>query len=271
MIFESRLVSITVAFLFVMLSNSTATAAEFRRELSTDRPDKTESPYTIESGHVQFELDLFNFSRRVTNSVPGRWESNAYSSSMNAKIGIHPRIDLQLVLGWEKTEESTSQYVMKATGFSDPVVRLKVNLLGNDSGTVAIGLMPFVSAPIGSGEVTTSDWQGGIMLPIAIALPYDLGLGMMYELDIVSDGAGNYHSEYVSSITTGRDLNSRVGAYVEFFQLCGFDDFSAWAPTLDFGLTFALNENLQLDCGVNVGLNDHADDINPFIGLSFRL
>ena len=38
-----------------------AAGAEFRREISTDRPDKTESPYTVEAGHVQFELNLIEF------------------------------------------------------------------------------------------------------------------------------------------------------------------------------------------------------------------
>ena len=30
------------------------------RDLSTDRPDLTESPYTVDAGHVQWEIDLFN-------------------------------------------------------------------------------------------------------------------------------------------------------------------------------------------------------------------
>ncbi len=30
------------------------------REMSTDRPDKTESPYTVDAGHFQWEMDLAN-------------------------------------------------------------------------------------------------------------------------------------------------------------------------------------------------------------------
>src|SRR2546423_15411810 len=32
------------------------------RELNTDRPDRTEGPYTVDAGHVQLELDLASYS-----------------------------------------------------------------------------------------------------------------------------------------------------------------------------------------------------------------
>jgi hypothetical protein len=31
-----------------------------------------------------------------------------------------------------------------------------------------------------------------------------------------------------------------------------------------------VNENVQLDCGVNVGLSEDADDFNAFAGISVR-
>src|SRR5438093_6841318 len=39
------------------------TPRAFLRELSTDRPDKTESPYTVDAGHFQIEMDLVSYSR----------------------------------------------------------------------------------------------------------------------------------------------------------------------------------------------------------------
>ncbi len=32
------------------------------RELSPDRPDETESPYTVDAGHYQLEMDFANFT-----------------------------------------------------------------------------------------------------------------------------------------------------------------------------------------------------------------
>src|SRR6267143_1757097 len=35
---------------------------ELRREMSTDRPDKTESPYTVDAGHFQAEADILSYT-----------------------------------------------------------------------------------------------------------------------------------------------------------------------------------------------------------------
>ena len=33
------------------------------REMTTDRPDLTESPFTVDAGHVQFETTIVGYSR----------------------------------------------------------------------------------------------------------------------------------------------------------------------------------------------------------------
>ena len=35
---------------------------DLMRELTPDRPDKTESPYTVDAGHFQLEMDFANFT-----------------------------------------------------------------------------------------------------------------------------------------------------------------------------------------------------------------
>lgn len=40
--------------------------------------------------------------------------------------------------------------------------------------------------------------------------------------------------------------------------------------TFDMGVTYQV-ERYQLDAGVNIGLSDQADDLNPFFGLSGRI
>lgn len=40
--------------------------------------------------------------------------------------------------------------------------------------------------------------------------------------------------------------------------------------TFDFGVTYKVRPNIQLDAGVNIGLTRSADDVNPFVGLTVR-
>jgi len=57
---------------------------------------------------------------------------------------------------------------------------------------------------------------------------------------------------------------------VEFWSLVIDERDSEWMGTVDFGFTYALTENIRLDGGVNIGVTDSADDVNPFLGASFR-
>jgi hypothetical protein len=61
-----------------------------------------------------------------------------------------------------------------------------------------------------------------------------------------------------------------LSGYLEFFSLVSAERAAPWVATLDAGLTYALTENVQLDAGVNVGLTRSADDLNPFIGVTWR-
>ena len=70
-----------------------------------------------------------------------------------------------------------------------------------------------------------------------------------------------------------KDYHAIVGklsGYVEFFSNVSTESDPDWIATLDFGVTYEVHRNLQLDAGINIGLTDAADDLNPFVGLSIR-
>src|SRR5688572_22648157 len=71
------------------------TPKEAMREMSTDRPDKTESAYTVDAGHFQIESDLLSYSHDREDGVT----TDAYSfAPVNLKVGLCNWSDLQLVL-----------------------------------------------------------------------------------------------------------------------------------------------------------------------------
>jgi hypothetical protein len=126
------------------------------REMSTDRPDRTESPYTVDAGRFQIESDLLTYSQDVSKdgAVETKTRSTGYLN-LNLKAGLTHRMDLQIVLSpASRTEtEVTGQAKTTTSGFGRTVVRLKYNLFGNDNGHVAAALMPFVSLPTNADEL----------------------------------------------------------------------------------------------------------------------
>ena len=83
------------------------------------------------------------------------------------------------------------------------------------------------------------------------------------------EGADNQAS-FVNSITFSHNLVGKLAGYVEFFSEVSTGRDARWVGTVDLGLTYGLTDNLQLDAGINLGVTESADDLNPFLGLSWR-
>ncbi len=251
------------------------TPRESMREMSTDRPDKTESPYTVDAGHIQVEMDFasLTYDRHNIERSDTRVEGWSFART-NLKLGLLNNVDLQLVVDSWNSVRSVDKpgYVRsRLDGFGDMTLRTKINLWGNDAGPTALALMPFVKFPTNQDDLGNRAVEGGLIVPLAVQLGGGWSLGLMTEIDLLEDGdAGSYHAEWINTITFGRDLTERLGAYVEFFSAVTSERHAPWVGTLDAGLTYAISDDIQIDAGVNIGLTRSADDMNPFIGLSWR-
>lgn len=247
------------------------------REFATDRPDTTESPFTVDAGHFQFEADLVNFSRRGSDEDGNTTEDLLFAST-NLKIGLLNNVDLQLVVQpyhRSRIEFSDTKRVEQTAGFDVLVPRVKVNIYGNDSsgepGSTALAIMPFISIPTVRNGIGGNFVEGGLIIPFAINLSDKFALALMTEFDLVKNAKTNsYHVEYVNTASLGYTLTDKLDTYFEIATR--FDNESRFGGIVTFntGLIFDLGNDLQLDGGINVGLTRASDDIRTFVGLSKR-
>jgi hypothetical protein len=274
---------------FVILAASAAVAAEpdksgyhlfnptprdQMREMSTDRPDKTESPYTVDAGHFQVESEV-NLARDRDTSGGADTRADAWAvGPVNLKVGLFNDVDLQVILEpWIhlRTEDRIAGITTHQSGFGDITVRLKKNFVGNDGGRTAFGMMPYVKLPTNQDDLGNDAVEGGVIVPLAVQLPCDVSMGVMTQVDFLRNDLNlGYHAAFVNTITFGRDIVGNLAGYVEFFSEVSTEDNEDWVGTFDFGFTYALTEDLQLDAGLNVGVTDPALDWNPFLGISWR-
>jgi len=248
------------------------TPKDMMREFATDRPDKTESAYSVDAGHFQFETDILIFSsdKRSENGIETSSKSLGIMAT-NLKIGLTNAIDFQAIITPYATAkaEVTGVGTEELKGFGDTTLRLKTNLFGNDGGASALAIMPFVILPTSSGGLGHKFLEGGLIVPYALALPSDWNLGMMLQWNRAKNGADDgFHHEWVSSITFGHDIVGDLAGYAEFWNLSSTETGATWTATADFGLTYGILKNVQLDAGLNIGLTESADDLNPFLGIS---
>lgn len=260
-----HLLSITLS----LVTLAAASAAELR-EMTTDRPDVTESPFTINPGHVQIESSFFEYTSDRRTPEGGDTRTRDWSlAPTNVRIGLTANTEIGVVfepLLIHRTE--TAGQRERQTGIGDITLRPKFNFSGNDGGPSAFGLMPFIKFPTNSHGLGNDSIEGGVIVPVAFALSGGWDLGAMTELDMIrNNNDDDYTAAWVNTITVGHDLTKKLGFYIELTSTAAE---GPHAVTFDAGLTYAVDENLQFDAGLNLALTRAADDYVLFTGISRR-
>ncbi|MEY4691802.1 MAG: hypothetical protein RIT19_2127 [Verrucomicrobiota bacterium] len=245
---------------------------EAMRPLVTDRPSLTEGPYTVDPGHFQIESDITTWTVDRDAEI-GRSESSKFAS-VNLKTGLLPSLDFHVIVdSYVRTRaEPPSPGVMSTgSGLGDITLRFKKNFWGNDSGSTAFGMIPFVKVPTAADGVGNGAVEGGLLLPLAARLPGGFDLGVQTRLDCLrgTERPGHYLASY-NSVVLGHSIFGPLSGYVEFFTFHPFESGSDWQGLVDCGITWLLDENLQLDAGCNFGVTRSAPEYNPFLGISVR-
>lgn len=248
------------------------------RSFETDRPDKTECPFTVDAGHFQIEMDLVTVALEQPGPVGGARQVGAWSlAAINLKLGLTDRLDVQVILEpWNVVHATSSSdradATMRVSGYGDTTVRFKVNLWGNDGGPTAAALLPLLTVPAGRDGLASDHLSGGLVIPISIDLPhgFSLGLNAGAVVSRPQRPRATWSAEMVHSAALNHDLFGPLSAYVEFWSLVSTEAGVPWDGTVDFGFNLFLRENLKLDFGVNIGVTGVVPDWQPFLGLSAR-
>jgi hypothetical protein len=229
------------------------------RDLSADRPDTTESPISVDAGHWQLETSFFDWSRDDTTG-----DRTRTVLASNLKYGVNDRSDVQLVFDAYAIAESG---LTDTRGFGDIQVRYKFNLWGNDGGGTALALLPFIKIPTGTA-LSNGEWEGGLAIPWSTDITDRLSLGLMAEIDAVyDDDSGDHEAEFLHSAVLGIGLTEKWSAFVEYIGVTGDSPYLVYGSG---GLVYSVTENLALDVGAKVGLNDAAEGIGLFTGMTAR-
>lgn len=241
------------------------------REMSTDRPDMTESPLSVDPGHVQVEVDAVAWEHEVSDE--GVTDTVRFGTS-NVRIGLLPSVDFQVVVQpivHRVGTVSNGQPTDSLTGVGDTTLRLKVNLVGNQGERFAIGLLPFVSLPTATSGLGATHTEFGVAVPFSYSLPAGFELAAMLQFDAVADPRGEYSFQSLGTVTVGHDIVGNLGGFVE---VAGNADLSA-NPQPGFelhgGLTYAVNDDIQLDTGAfGTLLGPRSGSVTTFLGITLR-
>jgi hypothetical protein len=241
------------------------------RDLSPDRPDQTESPFTVDAGHYQLEMDFANFTYDQTAATTTKtWNVGDF----NLRIGLLNQLELSLVfdnyLHVQNADHTTGTSTIQS-GIGDFTARLKINLWGDDGGSTAFGLLPYVKFPISTDGLGNNAVEGGVIFPLAVSLPHDFDLSLETAASwMKNDTDGGYHEEFIASASVDHQIIGKLSGFVEFFSSFTTENHMGWVGTVDAGLEYLVTKNLQLDCDCYFGVTPAAAEYNPFTGITVR-
>jgi hypothetical protein len=270
------------------------------RDFNTDRPTKSNVPWTVPCGHFQYEGDLFIYTYDPSSTFD---TTNIDWILFNPtfKLGLLNNVDFEVNFSAYNTQQSFTRStgaVSGVAGFGDTFTRLKVNLFGNDGGPAAMALIPYgkwPTAPVGVGNGYV---EFGAIAPLAVSLPLGFTTILMGEFDYKKNPHDNgFHGEFPALLNLNRQIVEGLTGYVEIYadwssnhdvrDLYTLDFALAWSPlsnfqldagnhdvrdlyTLDFALAWSPLSNFQLDAGINIGLVPAAPAYQIYMGISQR-
>lgn len=239
------------------------TPAAEMREMSTDRPDETESPFTVDAGHAQLEMDFASFGRDREGGVR---TTTIGAGAFNVRLGVLNEVEAGIFVSpYVRTEERPGATL---AGFGDVTLRTKVNFWGNDGGKTAGGIIFDVTLPTARRGLGSAWASGDAILPLAVMLAEGWDLGAMTGVEVHHRDSGTgCVATWINTVTLGHELTKAFSCYVELTSAAGEGPHAA---TFDAGLAWQCSANTQLDVGVNLGLSRAADDVVVFTGLSRR-
>jgi hypothetical protein len=243
---------LTVVFLF-----SSAITAIAQEKIETDRPDQTETPFTVPKGWWQFEVGLTK-------------EKLSYGSlytlpTILSKYGVSEKFELRLITGY------TSHYTTKFTdtfGLSPVQVGFKLGLVEEQ------GIIPKISfiAHTGLSRLASKYYRGSSFFApnFRFTMQHSLSdrVGLGYNLG-AEWGDTRDNPIWIYTLAPGFNIGENWYAYIEAF---GYIQSRKYAEhNFDGGIAYFLTDNTKLDLSAGVGLINSSLKHYIAAGFSFRI
>lgn len=241
---------------------------EQMREMETDRPDVTESPYTVDAGHFQLETDLVRAISEKSETIKMK---TLLINQMNLKIGLTGSTAVQVgfqTYGWQRETKLDSGNKTVNDGHGDLTLRIKQNLIGNDKGNFVMALLPYVKIPTSKYE--DSRFEGGLIVPMQYKLSGEWNLGFQVELDRLKDQDDSAtHTEFLQTLTISHPIIEGLDGIAETYYTYDFKAHQ-FSNYINAAIQIDAAKDFKLDAGLNIGLQ-HTAAKHYFIGASYRL
>jgi len=233
------------------------------RPLSSEAYDGVSDARTLDVGHVQVEGEFIDYA--FSSKTPYYNSSHSFLWEPRITVGLLDEVDFTVrpyyeIRGYDYKGDS-SRFGCVTTG-------VKVNLWGNDRGTTAFAVQPFLSIPTEGGY--GSDVLGGGILSLLVRLPQGINVKFNSELYTTENDSRRVFANFHNSMSINKSLGSKVDAFWYLHSTVITDPVQQWYGYTGFGLDYKFTINVQIFAGIGFGLELLAYDYNPRAGFIWR-
>ena len=253
---------------------SSSIGVESEKPMSTERPSKTDSPYSVSPKRYQIETNVLGYTVDKDCADENCIKSKTYEvfGTNNLRIGLTEKTDIQFItdIYLNKSVENDTEGNDRMQGFGDTTVRLKYNLIGNHpADKVSFALLPSIKFATNRNNLSHSKIEYGLGLPFNFNLSHDWSIGGMSVINWIKGEQGGYDLNYVNALVISRPINQSLKWYLEYFTSITEHSDSTWKNTIDFGLVYAVSPTFSLDANIYKGVTRAADDTKVFFGIAY--
>src|SRR5947209_4145408 len=248
------------------------------RDMDTDRPNATNTPHTIDAGHVQLEAGLVDYLYDRIRDYPIDERTDAWAfGQLNFRLGVLNDLEVNAAFNSYQTSLTHEYRAGKRTtshGFGDTVVGGKLNLWGNEAVEApwasALAVQPQFKIPTARG-VSGDRFEWTVVFPFLVDLPHAWHLSLQPGYaELRNSSNTGYVSSLLAAASIDRVVWHSIDVYVEYSAVATRERHTKASQTLDVGATYPLTKNVVLDTGVNIGLNKASNTLEWLAGVSVR-
>lgn len=239
--------------------------------ICTDRPTKATTTCTVPAGAIQLETDLVNWTRNTSDGV--RTDTVLFTNpTLKYGVGKHTDVQVTFVPYESVRMRMDDGSVTTDRGIGDLYFRAKQKLTVDASKT-QVAVVGFVKAPTAGSTRGNGHWEGGVVVPVNIPLPYQFTLTTSPELDVSADesmGNGN-HLELANLVNLSHPVGKHATVYAELWTKESFEPrMNSQQYSADFAASYQITKTLQLDAAAYLGLNRETPGLQLYTGVSTR-
>ena len=231
-------------------------------DISTDRPDVTESPYLMDKGFFQIEAGLISQHDKPSTGV----ETNELSAPLILlRYGIAKNVELRAGIDYTGSKVTINDSSTSSSGLSPLFVGTKINLFHEKGSMPETALLLGITLPFKENSEFQSDYIGASFrfamtnnLSKRFSLSYNLG--GLFGAD--SPGATGFYS-----VSLGVSATKKLSAFAELY---GFlPEKTSPDHRFDGGLAYLIMKNIQADVSAGIGISESSPDY--FIGFGLLI